>query len=334
MSGQTSANEVRDVFGFIDLLTGYQPAMVIMAAERLGLFGALGSEPQSADELADHLEVDPSTLGALLRSLVAIGLAVEDDHGFALTDFVAEHLSGGEDLALVVRKEAYFARAWLSLDGVVCSGRPVLEPWRDRLAADPTTAHMFLEALNVLADHTGPRPWEMPELAPGRRVLDVGGGFGYYAARLAGAGSNVVLVDLPEVVAAIGDELSGDGEGSIELVAADVLTESSCGVAEGSVDAALVSHMLHDFTQEVGVDLLRRVRAAIAPGGSIVVNDFAGEAGPGAFGPMFDVMMRVETGGAAHPLATLKSMVEFAGFEDVTVVDLPEPLTVLKGVRR
>jgi hypothetical protein len=76
------------------------------------------------------------------------------------------------------------------------------------------------------------------------------------------------------------------------------------------------------------------VRAADAPGGTIVVNDFAGDAGPGAFGPMFDVMMRVETGGAAHPLGALRAMMESAGFEDVTVVDLPEPLTVLKGIRR
>jgi len=64
-----------------------------------------------------------------------------------------------------------------------------------------------------------------------------------------------------------------------------------------------------------------------------VVNDFAGDAGPGAFGPMFDVMMRVETGGAAYPLVTLLSMVESAGFTDVAAVALPEPLTVITGVR-
>jgi len=330
----TVMDEVRDVFGFIDLLTGYQSAMVIMAAEGLGLFDALGEQPQRAKELADRLDLDAPALGAVLRSLAAIGLAVETDRGFATTQFASEHLCGGRDLALVVRKEAYFARAWLSLDDVARSGRSVLEAWRSRLTSDPDTAHMFLDALNVLAEHTGPRPWELPELAPDKLVLDVGGGFGYYARQLAAAGSSVVLVDLPEVVAAIGDRVAGAPTGSIQLVAVDVMAEPSCGVDEGSVDAALVSHMLHDSSADDGVDLLRRVRAAVAPGGTVVVNDFAGTAGPGAFGPMFDVMMRVETGGAAHSLATLCSMLESAGFEDVTVVDLPEPLTVLKGVRR
>ena len=324
---------VDDVFGFIDLLTGYQPALAIMAAGRLGLFDALGDEPRTVDEIADGLDLDVPALGALLRALAGIGMAGRSDGGFTATAFTADHLTGGRDLALVIRKEEYFARAWLSLDDVVRSGEPVLEPWRNRLTSDPETAHMFLDALNALAEHTGPRPWEMPQLAPGKRVLDVGGGFGWYATRLAAAGSTVVLVDLPGVVAAIGDRLAGAPAGSVELVAADVMTAPSCGGGAGSVDAALVSHMLHDLSIDDGIRLLGRAASAIAPGGTVVVNDFAGDAGPGAFGPMFDVMMRVETGGAAYPLVTLLSMVESAGFTDVAAVALPEPLTVITGVR-
>lgn len=326
-------SEVSDVFGFIDLLTGYQPAMVIIAAGRLGLFDELDNEPRTVDEVADRLKANPSALGALLRSLVAIGLAVEGVRGFTTTAFAATHLTRNQDLALVIEKEEYFARAWLSLEDVVRSGEPALDSWRSRLASDPTTAFMFLDALNVLADRTGPRLWELPELAPGKRVLDVGGGFGHYARRLAEAGSTVVLVDLPEVVAAIGDRLDGLPDASVDLVAADVMADPACGVGEASVDAGLVSHMLHDVSIEAGIELLRRVRAAIAPGGTVVVNDFAEDSGPGAFGPLFDVMMRVETGGAAHSLSALRGMIESAGFEDVTSIDLPEPQTVLKGVK-
>jgi SAM-dependent methyltransferase len=322
-----------DIFAFIGMLTGYQSAMLIMAAERLSLFDALGDGPRTVDDIAGELDLDGPALDALLRSLVAIGLAGHSDGGFTGTAFGADHLSGGRDLALVVQKEEYFARAWLSLDDVVRSGLPVLEPWRIRLRSEPATTHMFLSALNVLAKHTGPRLWELPELAPGKRVLDVGGGFGYYARRLVEAGSTVVLVDLFDVVAAVGDQVADLPEGSVKLVAADVMTEPSCGVDEGSCDAAIVSHMLHDLSVDDGIDLLRRVRSALAPGGALVVNDFAGDAGPGAFGPMFDVMMRVETGGAAYPLATLRSMIESAGFGEVTVLDLPEPLTVMTGRR-
>jgi ubiquinone/menaquinone biosynthesis C-methylase UbiE len=320
-----------NVFEFIDQLTGYQPSMLIMAARRLGVFDALTPNPQSVDELADVIGADSSTLGALLRSLAGIGLATEEAGRFATTPFVAAHLVGDEDLALVIEKEEYFARAWLSLEGVIRSGRPVLDPWQGRLTADPATAWMFLEALNVLAQHTGPRLWELPELAPGRRVLDVGGGFGFYARRLAEAGSVVVLADLPPVIEEMEDRLTGLPPGSVELLAVDVTTAPSCGVAAGSVDAALVSHMLHDLSEADGIELLRRVVSAVRRGGSVVVNDFAGDSGPGAFGPLFDVMMRAETGGAAYPLATLRAMLASAGLAEVEVLDLGEPLTVLIG---
>ena len=323
--------EIADVFGFIDLLTGYQPAMVIMAARRLGVFDALTVELRAVGELAAQIGADPGPLGALLRSLAGVGLAVEDGDCFGATPFVTAHLDGGRDLAVVIEKEEYFAKAWLSLDDAVRSGRPVLEPWQSRLASDPSTARVFLDALNVLAEFTGPRLWDLPELAPGRRVLDVGGGFGYYALRLAEAGSDVMLADLPPVIEMLKSRLDTFPHASIELIAVDVMTAPSCGVEVGSIDAALVSHMLHDLSEGEGVGLLRRVGSAVRSGGAVVVNDFAGDVGPGAFGRMFDVMMRVETGGAAYPLATLRSMLELAGLQGVHVLNLPEPTAVLIG---
>jgi len=319
-----------DVFEFVDLLVGYQPSMTIIAARRIGLYDALTATPQSAEWLANELDVDEGALGALLRALAAIGVIDEQNGGYVATDFVTAHLAGDRDFALVIDKEEYFARAWLSLDEVVRTGRPALEPWQDRLAGDPATAAMFLEALNVLAE-TGPPVWELPELASADRILDVGGGFGYYAERLAATGATVVLVDLPAVIAQVERDVPSTAAGSIELVTADVMTAASCGVEPASVDAALVSHMIHDRTEADSVDLLRRVARAVTPGGAVVVNDFAGDSGPGAFGPMFDVMMRVETGGAAHSLATLRAMLESAGLHEIRVADYPEPLTVLIG---
>jgi hypothetical protein len=95
------------------------------------------------------------------------------------------------------------------------------------------------------------------------------------------------------------------------------------------MDAALVSHMLHDFNEVDCMDLLSRVRGALRSGGHVVVNDFAGDLGPGSFGPMFNLMMRVETGGAAHSLGALTTMLEAAGFVGVRRAPFDEPLVVL-----
>ena len=314
----------------LELVTGYQPGAAVTAAYRLGVFSALGRAPRSADGLAAELAVDPSNLVALLEALVGIGLLDSDGARYAATPYTVERLGPGREMGLVVAKESVFAGAWSRLDEVVTGGRPVMEPWRSHLDRNPEQARAFLDALDVLARIGGPPLHELDELAPGKRVLDVGGGLGTYARLLSEAGSHVTLVDYPLVAGWASEELEGTG---VEMVGVDLFEHPSCGVPPGSMDAALVSHLLHDVAEEQAVVLLRRVRAAIAPGGHLVVNDFAGDSGPGAFGPLFDVMMRVETGGAAHPRATLESMLAEAGFERIRLMPYDDPLTVYTGVR-
>ncbi|MYC84693.1 MAG: methyltransferase domain-containing protein [Acidimicrobiia bacterium] len=314
----------------IDLITGYQPATAITTAHRLGVFSVLGRVPRSAGDMAAELAVDATNLGALLEALVGIGLLRREGDRFVATPYTAERLGPGGEMGLVVAKEAVFAGAWSRLDEVVTEGRPVMEPWRFQLDRNPAQARAFLEALDVLARIAGPALHELEALAPGKRVLDVGGGLGTYARLLSEAGSRVTLVDYPLVTGWASEELEGTG---VEVVGVDLFEHPSCGVPPGSMDAALVSHLIHDLAEDQAVELLRRVRSAIAPGGRVVVNDFAGDSGPGAFGALFDVMMRVETGGAAHSRATLESMLAGAGFERIRRLPYDDPLTVYIGVR-
>jgi len=312
----------------IELLVGYQPAAAISAASQLGLFDALNDRPQPASEIATCLAANHSNLNALLEALVQLGLVSRTDNGFTNTPFASAHLRSDSDLDKVIRKEAFFSKAWLRLSEVIRSGNPILDPWKKRLCEQSDQTTEFLYALDALARITGPPLEELPELVPGR-VLDVGGGLGTYSRALAEAGSTMVLVDLPEVIELARGYLADLPTGSVELVAADLFTEPTCGIEIESVDAALVSHMLHDYSEETGIGLLRSVNGAIRPGGFIVVNDFASDIGPGAFGVLFDLMMRVETGGVAHDLAALTEMLLSSGFCDVRRAPFPAPITVL-----
>ncbi|MDE0170240.1 MAG: methyltransferase [bacterium] len=321
---------IDDDHSLLDLVTGYQPPAVIAAAQRIGLFEVLPGVPRSAEDLAREISADPSNLAALLDALTSLGLVDATTEGYSATSYAARRLGRDGEMALVVAKEAVFAEAWTRLDRVVLEGRPAMEPWRSQLETDPERALAFLEALDVLARIGGPPLHELGALAPGRRVLDVGGGLGAYSRILDAAGSEVTLVDLPPVAAWAADRLASTG---VSVVAVDLFEHPSCGVAPASKDAALVSHLLHDLPRERGIDLLRRVRNTLVSEGRVVVNDFAADSGPGAFGALFDVMMRVETGGAAHSRATLEAMLGEAGFAGVEPLPYEDPLTLYVGTR-
>ena len=314
----------------IDLITGYQPAAVIATAHRIGVFGCLGSTPMSADVLAGKLAADPSNLAALIEALRSLGLVEATPGGYTATPYTSRRLGRDGEMALVVAKEAVFAEAWMNLDQVILEGRPVMPSWKTLLRTRGGQARAFLEALDVLARIGGPSLRQLEELAPGKRVLDVGGGLGTYSRLLHAAGSEVTLVDLPQVAEWAAERLASTG---VSIIGIDLFKHPSCGVPADSMDAALMSHLLHDLPRSRGVDLLRRVRRALIHGGRVVVNDFSADSGPGAFGPLFDLMMRVETGGAAHPRPVVESMLLEAGFIRPRMLAFDDPLTVFIGTK-
>ena len=316
----------------IELLTAYQGPAVVTAAHRVGLFDALRAGPAKATALAQRLDTAAAPTRSLLDSLVGLGLATRGDAGYTLTAEAARDLGRTGRLARVVEKEAAFAGLWLELADVVRGDGPLLRPWRERLVHEPAAALAFLEALADLAVHVGPDLRRLPELTQGR-VLDVGGGLGAHARLLAEVGAVVTLVDLPAVAAWAGTRLA-DLSPRVRVVVADVLDGGTCGVETVSHDSALVSHLLHDLVEADAQRALRAATAAVRPGGPVVVSDIAGDTGPGAFGPMFDLMMHVETGGAAHPLGRLEGMMSDAGLSGVHRVSEFEPATVLVGHRR
>lgn len=313
----------------LEVLTGYQGAAVVAAACRTGLVDALGPTPATAGDLAARAGTAVGPTRALLDALVGLGLVVADDAG-AVRGYAAGELTvrlrAHGDLRLVVDKEAFFARLWTCLDTTLRTGRPLLPPWRERLAATPDVARRFLEALVTLAAETGPDLTALPELGPGRRVVDVGGGLGSYAVPLAGAGADVTLVDLPPVAAWAAEHLAGGP--AVRVVAADALAEPACGVEPGSADAVLLAHVLHDLDDAEARALLARAREALRPGGALVVLEIPGE---GPYGALFDLMMRVETPGRARTADELHALLREASVVDVVDAPYPRPVLVTVG---
>lgn len=306
------------VFDVIDMMTGYQPAAALTAAARLGVFDVLTDAPLPADAVAARLGTEPLATRALLDALTGLGLLGTDDGGYTAAP-VARRLGRDGDLRLIAEKEAFFAEAWLSLADSVRTGRPRLDPWRSRLAAEPEQVRRFLEALVVLARETGPDLTRLPGVGPGVRIADLGGGLGSYAVPLAAAGARVTLVDLPPVAAWARGRLAGSGvPGQIEVRAVDLLGPDAAERVgtDAGYDVVLLAHLLHDLGDDDCAAVLQVAATVCRHGGQVVVFELPGDP-PGAFGPMFDLMMRVETEGRARRADELVALLRAAGFTGV-----------------
>lgn len=108
-------------------------------------------------------------------------------------------------------------------------------------------------------------------LAPGSRVLDVGGGPGRYAVALAAAGHTVTLLDLsPRLLA-----MALDHARSRRVQLADIVEGTATdlsGFEAASFDAVLLLGPLYHLTEaEDRFHALREARRVLAPGGAVLV---------------------------------------------------------------
>lgn len=311
------------VFDVIDIMTGYQQSAALAAAVQLGVFDELAERPLDAEELASALGATPLGIRALLDSLVGLSVLSRHD-GIYHAGPVASRLRASGDLRLVAEKEAFFARVWLDLAESIRTGRPQLDPWQARIRSDPDQAKRFLRALVVLADQTGPDLAQLPGFVAGAKIADLGGGLGSYAVPLAAAGGNVTLFDLPQVISWAKAEISVSSSfeppsDRLSFIACDLLASPLNPEIDDEYDIVLLSHLLHDLDDEDAVRVLRVARQICAPSGQVAVFELPGDP-PGSFGPLFDLMMQVETRGRARRVDELAGLMQEAGLQDVSLV--------------
>lgn len=258
-----------DQFGAMAFLT-------VGAAQRLGVFDALGDDGGTASELAARLDLDAGATGRLLDALVAYDYveragAVYRPGGQArvwLRD------GGHEGFADVV---AFWSDAltalWTDLPEAVRSGRPAHD-FYGWLAEDDRRLRGFGRMQDqAAADLAGPVADLVVPLAQvrtGARVLDVGGGLGRVAEafceRLPDAQAKVV--ELAET-ASLGRERV-ERAGLSERIAFETCDVRTDALPDAQ-DVVILANVLHTFAPAVAADLVRRAAAALAPTGLLVV---------------------------------------------------------------
>jgi hypothetical protein len=121
--------------------------------------------------------------------------------------------------------------------------------------------------------------------------------------------------------------------GRVRLVAGDYNTDA----LPGGADLAWVSAIVHQNSREQNRAMFRKVHAALAAGGRILIRDIVMDESRTApvMGALFAVNMLTATpGGGTFTVAELREDLTAAGFDDVTVLHRGEGMDSVVAAAR
>jgi hypothetical protein len=325
----------------MNLITGKMVTQAIAAAVELGLCDALKDATKSADDLSRATGTNADAVYRLLRALSLVGVVVEtEDKRFKLTPMgtlLRSDVAG--TLAGMARfmGSPFHGEHWFELPHCVKTGENAIKKLHghadpfEYFHTRPAELAIFQTAMSsfssVVVDALV-RGYDFHGLG---RIADVGGGHGAVLAGIlkANPAAKGVLFDRPDVVGGAKDVL-GEVAGRCEVIAGDFFTSVPAGC-----DAYLFKHIVHDWSDEDCVKLLKNTAAAMTPNARVlVVEHVLPPPGVPSFGKLLDLEMLVLTaGGRERTEAEFRDLFAQAGLRLTRVVPLEAPVSVVEAVR-
>lgn len=293
----------------------FQRSRVILTAADLDLFTELDERPADAVALAARLGLDARGTARLLDCLVGFGLLDKSSGAYRPTEAGAP-LSSRHPRSILpmVLHQSHLWDNWSRLgDAVRHGGNPNRDP-AARRSGDHLRA--FIGAMEVVGRETSERIAQAYEAGRFRRLLDIGGGPGVYTGAFLRRypALRATLFDLPEVIPLARERLAVAGLlDRVDLVGGDFYADE----LPGGCDLALLSAIIHQNSPARNVDLYRKVRRALEPGGVLLIRDHIMDEdrtrpAPGA---LFALNMLVCTdGGDTYTFAEVEAALLEAGF--------------------
>jgi SAM-dependent methyltransferase len=320
------------------LINGYWNTLTIHAAAQLGLADRLGDVPRPVAELARELAVDEDALYRLLRALAGIGLFSEArPRSFVLRPLGATLRTDapGSMRGRALLPGGAHVRAWLELTHSVRTGETGMQrafgceifPY---LADHPDEARIFDDAMAGYTTQLAHELVRVYDFSRFRLAVDVGGGKGALLAVVLRANPPLrgVCFDVAYVAERARAHLAAEGVASrCDVAVGDFFDEVPAGG-----DVYLLSRIIHDWDDARATQLLKNVRRAIAPGGTLLVIDAVLEPGDEpSLGKMMDVNMLVMTGGRERTAEEFRALLGAAGFRLTRVLAAGSTASVVEA---
>lgn len=323
----------------IQMATAHWVSHIVYVAAKLSLADHLAKGPKSADELAGPTSTHASSLYRFMRTLANLGIVTEDGtHRFALTplgDALKSGAPGAARASILTLASDWMSRGWEQLLTSVETGKSGFEPSLgmplfDWLAKHPEEASLFSETMVGFHGAEPPAVAAAYDFSGLATIIDVGGATGNLLTAILGRypGSRGILYDLPHVVRDAPALIQARGLASRVTIEAGSFFER---VPTGG-DAYLLSHIIHDWTENQCLTILGHCRRAMKPSSRLLIIEMVLPAGNTPHpGKMLDMMMLVGPGGQERTEQEYGALLGQAGLHLTRVVPTASPVSVVEA---
>jgi DNA-binding MarR family transcriptional regulator len=336
MPAKRAIGNVTAPSGLLEMAMAFGPSCVLCAAARLGVADALGEAERSASEIAAACRADPSSMYRLLRAMAALGLVEEaQSQHFRLTETGRPLRKDVPESswAAVVFWADLLADFWSQLGECVRTGQNAAQVMEragkvSRWSEDPEAPAIFRAVMGTApTENYAPIVDAWPFPANGV-VADLGGGGGALIRAVLERHPKLrgMLVDREASIAAATAHFNGSATAErCELVAADLAERVPPGA-----DVYMLKHVLHGYTDDEAVAILRHCRAVVPAASRLLVIEFVlpdvvSGAAPELVGRfMSDLNMMAVTSGRERSQREWRQLLNEADFTLARNVSVPE----------
>ena len=303
----------------------------------LGIADVLQGEAKSVAELAKAVLVPEDSVQRVLRVVAGSGIVTEVEPGrFRLTPMGS--LLRADDPASM--------RDWVRWSGgpifdsfrdalhSIRTGKPVFEKVHgvqmyQYLGEHPEDARVFGGAMLAYSREVSAALMNFQQFRESRRVVDVGGGIGTLALTILRAFPNMraTVFDLPHVA-----------ERTKSLPAIQEFADR-CDIVGGDFfksvpdggDVYMLSAILHNWTNEECVVILRNIRRALPKGRLLLLEMLIPNSDAPHFAKVTDLVMLVALGGRERTQQEYAALLDQGGFRLVRVHSTPYAVQLLEA---
>lgn len=298
-------------------------------ADEVGLFPLVAEQPSTESEITERLNLSLRGTRALLGVMTSLGLLVQHQGKFHLTETSREYLLPESPYYYGGLLQGFRERI-VSHQGLresLMNDRPVAhdggEEFSDQWRAGTIPDDRALALTRLMHSHSFPAAFGVARRGNFegiQRLLDVGGGSGAFciACALSHPDVSFTIMELAPVCAIANDYISSYGlSDRIATMTANMFVEDW----PRDHDGVFLSNILHDWDMASCKHLLEKAHAALEPGGGLYIHEMLLEDTHDA--PLttatFSMLMLSDTQGQQFTAPGLTRLIADCGFESIQV---------------